>query len=76
MTILKASQDERHIREGYGAMRNLFAETRDALSSLNPDYFSAFDTLSMGMSGDWRIAVQEGATMLRIGTGIFGERTQ
>lgn len=32
------------------------------------------DTLSMGMTGDYEIAIQEGATMVRIGTGIFGER--
>jgi len=30
--------------------------------------------LSMGMSGDYRIAVEEGATLVRVGTAIFGER--
>lgn len=34
----------------------------------------SFDTLSMGMSHDWKIAVEEGATIVRIGTLIFGER--
>lgn len=33
-----------------------------------------FDTLSMGMTGDFEIAIEEGATMVRVGTGIFGER--
>ena len=33
-----------------------------------------FNQLSIGMSGDWRIAVRHGATMVRIGTAIFGER--
>ena len=33
-----------------------------------------FDTLSMGMSADYGAAIQEGATMIRIGTGIFGPR--
>ena len=33
-----------------------------------------WDTLSMGMSGDWRIAVEEGSTMVRIGSAIFGAR--
>ncbi len=33
-----------------------------------------FDTLSIGMSGDWPLAVQHGATMVRIGTDIFGPR--
>ena len=32
------------------------------------------DTLSMGMTGDFEVAAQEGATYLRVGTGIFGER--
>lgn len=35
---------------------------------------SAIDTLSMGMTGDYIVAVEEGATMVRVGTGIFGER--
>ena len=33
-----------------------------------------FDVLSMGMSGDWQIAVEEGADLVRIGTRIFGAR--
>ena len=32
------------------------------------------DVLSMGMTGDYQVAVEEGATMVRVGTGIFGER--
>lgn len=32
------------------------------------------DTLSMGMTNDYQVAVEEGATMVRVGTGIFGER--
>lgn len=34
-----------------------------------------FDTLSMGMTGDYEVAIEEGATMVRVGTGIFGERS-
>ena len=33
-----------------------------------------FDQLSMGMSNDYAIAIQEGATMVRVGTAIFGDR--
>jgi PLP dependent protein len=33
-----------------------------------------FKELSMGMSGDWDLAVQEGSTMVRVGSAIFGER--
>ena len=32
------------------------------------------DTLSMGMTGDYEVAIEEGATFVRVGTGIFGER--
>ena len=32
------------------------------------------DILSMGMTNDYQVAVEEGATMIRVGTGIFGER--
>ena len=32
------------------------------------------DVLSMGMTGDYMVAIEEGATMVRVGTGIFGER--
>lgn len=41
------------------------------------DFFSrssAFNVLSMGMSGDYRIAIEEGSTMIRVGSIIFGER--
>jgi len=42
----------------------------DSLKSIYPE----LDTLSMGMSSDYLVAIQEGATMIRIGTGIFGAR--
>lgn len=34
----------------------------------------SMDVLSMGMSGDYRVAIEEGSTMVRVGTSIFGER--
>lgn len=51
-----------------------------ALRKLNIDIKSknidnvCMDVLSMGMTGDYEVAVEEGATMVRVGTGIFGER--
>ena len=50
-----------------------FARLRAAVAALNDDGF-ALDTLSMGMSGDYAAAIAEGATMIRIGTAIFGRR--
>ena len=34
----------------------------------------SMSVLSMGMTGDYEVAIEEGATMVRVGTGIFGER--
>ena len=41
---------------------------------LRRDYLPSATELSMGMSGDWHIAIDEGSTLIRIGTQIFGER--
>ena len=44
------------------------------LRQLNAERGAALDTLSMGMSGDFREAIVEGATLVRIGTALFGPR--
>lgn len=51
----------------------LIAETFHVIKAENPD-LRGFDTISMGMSGDWPIAVEEGANLIRVGTRIFGVR--
>jgi PLP dependent protein len=53
--------------------RMWFAAMRRALEELNASGAS-LDTLSMGMSGDFEAAILEGATLVRIGTALFGER--
>jgi len=55
-----------------GAPRARFHEVRDLFEKLKSEF--GFDTLSMGMSDDMETAIAEGATMVRIGTAIFGER--
>jgi pyridoxal phosphate enzyme (YggS family) len=60
-------------REGFEAQRQLFAELADCAQALR-DQGMPLDTLSMGMSGDLEAAVAAGATCVRIGTAIFGER--
>jgi len=62
------------IREGFDAQREPFARLRQIQEDLQPEGLS-LDTLSMGMSGDFRAAIVEGATIVRIGTALFGERT-
>tara|TARA_B100000965_G_scaffold140107_1_gene116658 strand:- start:365 stop:1039 length:675 start_codon:yes stop_codon:yes gene_type:complete len=51
----------------------IFLDLRLKLNSLKSK-FPELDTLSMGMSSDYLVAIQEGATIVRIGTGIFGAR--
>jgi pyridoxal phosphate enzyme (YggS family) len=54
--------------------RARFAQLRELRDRLNGEGF-ALDTLSMGMSADLEAAIAEGATLVRVGTAIFGERT-
>ena len=51
-----------------------FRGLRNVYDQLKPTMGPEFDTVSMGMSGDWRIAVDEGSTMVRVGSAIFGLR--
>lgn len=60
-------------REGFEAQRQLFAELADCARELR-EQGMPLDTLSMGMSTDLEAAVAAGATCVRIGTAIFGER--
>ncbi len=66
MAIPEPTADTRLQRERFHSVRELFEQ-------LNQDGLS-LDTLSMGMSQDLESAVAEGATMVRVGTAIFGER--
>ena len=52
-------------RERYREVRDLYEKLKDPLG---------FDTLSMGMTDDMELAIAEGATLVRIGTAIFGSR--
>jgi pyridoxal phosphate enzyme (YggS family) len=58
-----------------GLQRSRFSEVRKLLEELKRRGL-ALDTLSMGMSGDMETAIEEGATMVRIGTAIFGLRAK
>jgi len=61
------------IRHGFDEQRTPFATLRKMLESLQASGL-VLDTLSMGMSADYAAAIQEGATIVRIGTALFGER--
>jgi len=66
MAIPSPEPDLRRRRQAFAAMKRLF----DALAGR----FPTVDTLSMGMSEDYLAAFEEGATMVRIGTALFGAR--
>ena len=61
------------IRTEFEEQRKPFAALRTLLESLNAEGLS-LDTLSMGMTADYAAAIHEGATIVRIGTALFGER--
>ncbi len=54
--------------------RDYFKELKAFAYNEAKEYISGTPELSMGMTGDYVVAVEEGATMVRVGTGIFGER--
>ncbi len=55
--------------------RRVFSQLKKLQESCKSDFsLQNFDQLSMGMSGDYCLAIEEGATMIRVGTSIFGQR--
>ena len=69
MTMAPFIEDEDEIRKVFKGLKDLSLEIKD----LNLDNVQ-MDTLSMGMSHDYKIAIEEGATIIRVGTSIFGQR--
>jgi len=55
-------------------VRGIFRSLREILERVNREFSLTMRELSMGMSSDFEVAIEEGATMVRIGTAIFGER--
>ena len=70
MGMATYTDDQKQIRAEFKRLREYF-------NRLKENYFSgdtAFKEISMGMSGDYQIAIEEGSTIVRIGTRIFGKR--
>lgn len=74
MGMATFTEDETQIRNEFKYLKSIF----DKLNSRHPEPVegqnSELTILSMGMSGDYKIAVEEGSTMVRVGSSIFGER--
>jgi PLP dependent protein len=64
------------IAEEAEASRKYFVELRELRDRLQTDFHVDLAQLSMGMTRDFAIAVEEGATLVRVGTAIFGERSK
>ena len=69
MTIAPYTEDAESNRVYFKGLREL----KDRINEMNIPGVK-MDTLSMGMTGDYQVAIEEGATFVRVGTGIFGER--
>lgn len=68
MTMAPFTNDEKAIHKSFSTLRNLKEKLKKEFPNLE------VNELSMGMSGDYKIAIEEGSTMVRIGTALFGER--
>ena len=70
MAIPPISPEPGANRPYFAAMRQLFVDIKEKMS----DNQTEMDCLSMGMSGDYEDAIREGATLVRVGTALFGPR--
>ena len=71
MCIPAPVDDAEHSRPAFRLLREL----RDQIRASGKVITSDFDSLSMGMSDDFEIAIEEGATLVRVGSAIFGQRS-
>ena len=70
MGMASLTDNESQVRKEFNSLRLFFNKVRTEFKIRNPK----FEILSMGMTSDYRIALEEGSTMVRIGSAIFGER--
>lgn len=66
MGMATFTNDENQIRNEFKVLKSTF----DRMKEIHPD----LEIVSMGMSGDYQLAIEEGSTMIRVGSSIFGER--
>lgn len=70
MGMATNTEDEKQVAKEFATLKNMF-------DKLKEEFFegkSYFKELSMGMSGDYKIAVEQGSTIVRVGSSIFGHR--
>ena len=70
MGMASFTENQEQVREEFRTLENYFHVIQSHFFKFNPN----FEHLSMGMSGDYKIAIEEGSTMVRVGSSIFGSR--
>jgi pyridoxal phosphate enzyme (YggS family) len=70
MGMATFTEDMVQVRKEFKGLSNLFNQIKTEISDQN----ASFNVLSIGMSGDYIIAIEEGSTMIRVGSSIFGDR--
>lgn len=70
MGMATNTDDKNRVKEDFLRIALVFKDIKNTFASIGDQ----FTKISMGMSGDWPIAVEEGSNLVRIGTAIFGER--
>ena len=70
MGIATNTDSEKQIKDEFYELRTFFDGIKQSFFRKN----DTFDTLSMGMSSDYKIAIEQGSTMVRLGSTIFGQR--
>lgn len=70
MGMASFTEDEQQVRKEFRQLRSIF----DKLKNTWFPQENSFSVISMGMSGDYKLAIEEGSTMVRVGSSIFGSR--
>ena len=74
MGMATFTDDRDQVRREFASLAALYEKVAPQLAPLVEKRGASLDTLSMGMSGDWTLAAEEGSTMVRVGSSIFGHR--
>ena len=74
MGMATFTDDQDQVRREFASLAELYEKVATQLAPLAEERGASWDILSMGMSGDWTLAAEEGSTMVRVGSSIFGHR--
>jgi len=77
MGMASFTDDTNIIRNEFQLLKQTFDALKQKFDALKQKHFSTqdnFKEISMGMSSDWPLAIEEGSTIVRVGSAIFGSR--